>query len=253
MDASKVITVKQLADLAGVSVRTLHYYDEIDLLAPESFAGNGYRQYGKQSLLRLQQILFYRELGLSLAEIKELLDSPNFDIIAALQAHKSELERQSQRLDQLIETVENTIAHLKGNIVMSDEELFKGFSLEQQAEYETQAEQRWGEEHVRGSSRKWNRLSEGEKSAVLKEGNRITIGLREAMPKGANSPEVQELIADWHHFISQNFWSPNNEQLLGLGQLYNEDPDFRATYEAIHPDMPAFLLQAIEIYVEKQR
>ena len=99
-------TVKQLADLAGVSPRTLHYYDEIDLLSPSSVGSNGYRQYDTTAVIRLQQILFYKELGLSLKEIKALLDTPNFDELAALEAHKSRLEQKAGRILELLDTTD---------------------------------------------------------------------------------------------------------------------------------------------------
>ncbi|HEX7975780.1 MAG TPA: MerR family transcriptional regulator [Anaerolineales bacterium] len=95
-------TVKQLSGLAGVSARTLHYYDEIGLLHPEQVGQNGYRYYGEGSLLRLQQILFYKELDLSLQEIREILDQPDFDLVRALESHRTALQRRQRRLDRLI-------------------------------------------------------------------------------------------------------------------------------------------------------
>ena len=108
-------TVKQLADLAGVSPRTLHYYDQIDLLSPSKVEDNGYRNYDLSALQRLQQILFYREMGLSLKDIKTLLDTPDFDVLAALQAHKRELEKKAGRIFELLDTVDNTIGVTKSN------------------------------------------------------------------------------------------------------------------------------------------
>ena len=138
-------TIKQLADLAGVSVRTLHYYDEIGLLAPGAYGENGYRYYDADALLRLQQILFFRELDFRLDEIKAILDRPDFDVRRALETHRVALEEKSARLKQLIETVDKTISRLKGESKMSDQELFGGFDEEKQAQYTEEARKRWGE------------------------------------------------------------------------------------------------------------
>ena len=128
-------TVKQLAKLAGVSVRTLHYYDEIGLLKPSSVGGNGYRHYEEEALLKLQQILFYRELELSLDEIKAVVGRPDFDVLSALQSHREALQGRVERLKRLIQTVDKTINHLKGNETMNAKGLFEGFSEEEQEKY----------------------------------------------------------------------------------------------------------------------
>src|SRR5438552_2589890 len=129
-------TVKQLSDLAGVSVRTLHYYDEIGLLRPSSVGANGYRRYDDAAVLRLQQILFYREMGLELLQIRDILDAPDFDLLAALQAHRAALEAKIGRLQALVGTVDSTIMHLTGEVDVSKKELFKGFSEKKQKQYE---------------------------------------------------------------------------------------------------------------------
>src|SRR5664279_5068738 len=105
------LTVKRLSKLAGVSVRTLHFYDQIGLLRPGRVGANGYRYYNQAALLRLQQILFYKELGLSLDEIAEVLDRPGFDVAAALADHRRALQERVGRLERLIETVDQTIAY----------------------------------------------------------------------------------------------------------------------------------------------
>lgn len=128
-------TVKQLAQIAGVSVRTLHYYDQFGLLKPRSIGGNRYRYYGDTELLKLQQIRFFRELSFSLEEIKSIISNPKFDLLRTLEMHKATLSLRAERLLDLIHTVDNTIASLKGSKIMEDKEYFKGFSDEKQAEY----------------------------------------------------------------------------------------------------------------------
>src|SRR5260370_18180221 len=160
------LTVKRLSKLAGVSGRTMPFYDEIGLLRPGRVGANGYRYYGQAALLRLQQILFYKELGLSLEGIAEVLDQPEFDVATALVAHRQALEQRLGRLRGLIATVDRTIAYLKGDTTMDAKEakeLFAAFSDEQQAEYEIEAEARWGASNVRDSSRKWQAYSPAQK------------------------------------------------------------------------------------------
>src|SRR5512140_3069662 len=127
-----MLTVKQVAKLAGITPRTLHHYDAIGLLKPSRIGANGYRYYDQEAVLRLQQILFYRELGLPLAGIQASLGRPDFDVLETLEEHKRALSRQRRRLNQLIKTVDYTILHLKGKTNMSAEELFAGFSDEEQ-------------------------------------------------------------------------------------------------------------------------
>src|SRR5690349_12638078 len=126
---SMAYTVKQLAAMSGVTVRTLHFYDETALLKPAYTAANGYRIYEEPQLLMLQQILFYRELGFELKRINEILSQPKFEKIAALKSHRQVLEKNVTRTRTLIETIDKTISHLKGTKKMKCEELFMGFKI----------------------------------------------------------------------------------------------------------------------------
>jgi len=122
-------TVKQLAVMSGVTVRTLHFYDEMALLKPAYTKANGYRIYEEPQLLMLQQILFYRELGFELKRINEILSQRKFEKLAALKSHRQVLQKKVTRTRTLIETIDKTISHLKGTKKMKSEELFKGFSI----------------------------------------------------------------------------------------------------------------------------
>ena len=150
-----MFTVNQLSKIASITPRTLHYYDEIGLLKPTTVGDNGYRYYGEDALLRLQQIMFYRELDISLEDIKKIMGRRNFDVLSALVTHKAQLEKRISRLENLIETVDNTIDHMKGKKEMSKKQLFEAFSEEQQAEYEKEAMQMYDPEIVKASNRKW--------------------------------------------------------------------------------------------------
>jgi DNA-binding transcriptional MerR regulator len=247
-----VYTVKQLSNLAGVSVRTLHYYDEIGLLKPSWLGSNGYRHYEEEALLKLQQILFYRELEVSLDEIKAILGCPDFDVRIALCSHKKALQGRVERLNRLIQTVDNTIDHLKGNESMNAKGLFEGFSEEEQEKFALEAEQMYDPETVKESNRKWKGYPPAEKERILAEGKAIYVDLLAAMPKEAASPEVQALIARWHQHL-QYFWSPNDEQLLGLADMYNQDARFRANFDRMHPKLAGFMCAAVKVYVTKRK
>lgn len=123
------LTVKKVAAMAGVSVRTLHFYHERGLLKPAYTGANGYRYYDEPQLLILQQILFYRELGFELKRIKRILKGPNFEKVAALQSHRKVLQKNLTRTRRLIETIDKTIEHLKGSRKMMSEEMFAGFTV----------------------------------------------------------------------------------------------------------------------------
>ena len=240
-------TVRQLARLAGVTARTLHYYDQIGLLKPSGHGDNGYRYYDDESVLRLQQIRFYRELDLSLAEIRTVLDQPDFDALRALESHRRALEARAARLDGLIHTVDRTIKHLKGETRMTDQEMFVGFDAETQKRYEEEASRRWGEERVKESNRRWNSYSPQEKARIMAEGGANYRDLVQYIGQDPARPEVQAIIARWHQHLHY-FYTPNRQVLQGLGQAYSQDPDFRATFTKIDANLPDFLSRAIEVY-----
>lgn len=135
---------------------------------------------------------------------------------------------------------------------MNQNGFFEGFSEEQQEKYAQEAEQMYDPETVRESNRKWKAYSASEKQAILAEGKKIYLDLAATMPKGAASKEVQAVIARWHKHM-QNFWSPNDEQLLGLADLYNDDPRFRDNYEKVAPGLSEFMREAVKVYVAGRR
>ncbi len=247
-----MFTVKQLSKMAGVTPRTLHHYDDIDLLKPSRVGDNGYRYYGEEALLKLQQILFYRELGFPLDDIKQIMGRHDFDVLGALQSHKDALQKQVSRLNRLLATVDNTIQHIKGEKIMSQKGLFEGFSEEEQEKYALEAEQMYDPETVRESNRKWKAYSAEKKKAIMAEGKQIYEDMIAAMPKGASSGEVQSLVENWCKHMDY-FWTPNLEQLLGLANGYNNDPRFKANFDKMHPQLAEFMLKAVKVYVESKK
>ena len=244
-------TVKQLSDLAGVSVRTLHHYNEIGLLILSWLAKNGYRHYDDDAVLRLQQILFYRELELSLTEINAILDMPGFDMLAALGAHRAGLEVKIQRLQDLIKTIDRTIMHLIGEVDMSKKGLFKGFIPEEEQRYEQEARQRWGDEEVSASYKRWNSYNPQQKEDIKAEGDAIYSDLVSQIEAGKTptNPEVQAIVAHWHQHM-RYFYEPSAARLQGLGQMYVDSPDFATKFRELHPDLPEFTRDAINHYCE---
>jgi MerR family transcriptional regulator, thiopeptide resistance regulator len=245
-------TVKELSDLAGVTVRTLHYYDEIALLKPHSVNDNGYRFYDEAALLRLQQILFYRELGVGLLQIKDILDSPSFDLVTALQSHRDELAQRIERLQHLMNTVDSTIMHLVGEVNVSDDQFFAGFEEKQkQYEQEIANDPRYDQSKVKESLRRWNSYTPQQKKTIFAEGGQIYADLVALMRSGvsADSPETVAIMARWHQHL-RYFYEPTPEILRGLGQMYNEHPDFIATFQQFHPDLPPYLEQAVMHYCD---
>lgn len=241
------LSVKELSELANVSRRTLHYYDQIGLLVPARDEHSGYRSYDKEDAFRLQQILFYRELGFSLDQIRALLDDPYFNRLQALESHRGALEARADRLRGLIATVDKTIRHLKGETAMSIDEAFEGFSAEKQEAWESEARELYGDEEVGASMNLWNSYSDAKKQQVMDEGKAIYLDLLEVMDQGPTSSAVQAIIARWHQHL-RYFYEPSLERLKGLGEMYAVNPEFAGMYRKMHPDMPEFLRDSIRHY-----
>src|SRR5687768_7407428 len=183
----KELTVKQVAAISGVTVRTLHHYDEIGLLKPASVGANGYRYYGRAELLHLQRILFHRELGVPLHQIGELLALEGADQVGVLMQHRSRLEAEGARLAVLIDTIDRTIASIKGETTMSNADLYQGSSPEKQAGYEAWLIERYGEsmkENIAHSRRSYAALGEAEQAALMTELQQVEEALAEACRRG---------------------------------------------------------------------
>jgi MerR family transcriptional regulator, thiopeptide resistance regulator len=248
-DRGMSYTIKQLAVLAGVSVRTLHYYDEIGLLKPESIRPNGYREYGDAAVLKLQQIMYYRELDLSLEQIKLVIANPGFDVMQALQEHKQALGQRVERLKRLIQTVDTTILHLKGEKEMSKKDLFEAFSDEEQEKYAAEAGQMYDPRIVQASQTKWKAYTKEDKQRIADEGNAAYAVIVAAIPFGPASPQAQAGVELWRKHMDY-FWTPNPEQLLCLAEIYNSDARFKANFDKIDPRLAEFMREAVGIYVK---
>lgn len=245
-------TVKEIAQAASISPRTLHYYDEIGLLSPAAIGENGYRYYDESSLLQLQQILFFKSFGFQLKEIKEFVAQTEFDRVQALEDHKARLLVEFERLDTMITTIDHTIAFLKGERkAMAKEEFFEGYNPGKQEEYEAEIREKYGDTLWKQSKERFSSLSKAEQDTILHKGSLITQAILEDIEKGYDHPDVQANIARWHDYM-QHFYDCSLEVFDGLGHMYVDDPRFRATYDKQREGFAAFMQQAMSHYVQSK-
>ncbi|MCD7059938.1 MerR family transcriptional regulator [Pelagibacterium xiamenense] len=248
-------TVKQVAQMAGVSVRTLHHYDAIGLLSPAHVGTNGYRYYGRDELLRLQQILIHRELGIPLAEIGAILDDPGFDRLDALVHQRARIAQQADRYAEMLRTIDRTIAELKGDRGMKDEDLYSGIvDPRKQAEYEDWLAKRYGPgvaRQIEESKARAGALPEAEMAAAMDELKAVEQGLAQAMKDGT-APEggANDALLERHRAWVSRMWDRPcpAEAYAGLADMYLAHPDFVARYEAIAEGFAEYLAKAMKAY-----
>jgi DNA-binding transcriptional MerR regulator len=246
----KAYTTGQLAKLAGVSVRTLHHYDHLGLLGPSARTAAGYRLYGGPELLRLQQILFFKELDLPLEEIDRILDDPGFDPVESLRHHRQLLQREMERLAHLLNTIDKTIHRLtEDDMQMTDDELYAGFTPEQAERYRREARETYGPAVVEEAERRAKRMSQAEWQAHGEEGEAVTRGVAGLMDRAPDDPEVQALIARHHAWI-EGFYPASAERYRGLSQLYVIHPEFQAFYDKYSPGLADFMAEAMAHYAD---
>lgn len=248
-------TVRKLAQISGVSIRTLHWYDEIGLLKPAHYGFNGYRYYEEEQLLTLQQILFFRELGFELKQIKQILTRSDFDKMAALSSHRQVLQKKLERTRKLIKTIDTTIEHLKGTKKMKERDIFAGFSKEQQAKYERQIIERFGEQgkaHIEESKQNAKKWSKADEENFKQEFITICNELTRLLEKDfkVSTKEVQSVIHRHYLWLSK-CWTPTKESYAGHGQFIVES-DLRKAYEVYHPRLPEFIGEAIQVFAHKK-
>ncbi|SHH95546.1 MerR family transcriptional regulator [Clostridium grantii] len=240
------LTVKQVAKLTGITVRTLHYYDEIALLTPATITEAGYRLYNDENLERLQQILFFREIDFELKNIKEILDNPDFDKVKALEKHKKLLELKRNRMEKLITLVDKT---LKGEKEMS----FKEFDMNEinkvKEKYKEEAKERWGDtEAYKESNRKTSKYGKEDWEEISKDSAIIYKGFADNMDKEVSSPEVQHFVQEWQNHITKYFYNCTKEILAGLGEMYVADERFTKNIDKYGEGLAEFMSKAIYYY-----
>lgn len=246
-------TVKQLAKLAGISVRTLHYYDETGLLKPSFMKANGYRCYEEKELLTLQQILFFRELEFPLEKIKQIMQSPGFDSLAALSDQQKLLELKKKRIEKLLITIKKTKEFLKGGDSMSNDDKYSAFSDPAYQKYKDEVEQRWGDTQAyKQSMERVGKMTKADLERFKAESEDISRNIAELMTKGFSydSPEVQKQIDRFYKYL-HNFYDPSYKMFKGLGQMYVDDPRFREVYEKRAKGFAEFMRDAMAFYADE--
>lgn len=239
--------VKEVANLVGISVRTLHHYDEIGLLNPEETTEAGYRVYSNENLETLQQILFFKELGFPLKKIKEIIDSPLFDRQDALEIQYKMLLEKRSRLNNMIHNIEKTIQHSKGEVHMSNEEKFQGFDFSSNP-YEQEAREKWGDKAVDAVNEKTKNMTAFDQE---KWGDiyRKLATIRHLSP---DSKIAQEGINEWYQFLNKmGTYSP--ESFKGLGQLYVDDERFMKNIDQFGEGLATFMRDAMAFFAEAKK
>jgi DNA-binding transcriptional MerR regulator len=246
-------TVQKLAAIAGVSTRTLRYYDEIGILKPARISSSGYRIYGQAEVDRLQQILFYRELGVNLESIKDIVTAPAFDGAAALKEHRERLLEKRNQLDVLIENVEKTIALTEGRISMSNKEKFEGFKQnmieDNEKKYGKEVREKYGNDSVEKSNAKLKNMTQEQYDEVTRLAEEVNSVLAEAFKTGDPAGELAQKAAELHKKWLTFYWAEySKEAHAGLAQMYVDDERFTAYYDKEQPGIALFLRDAIFIY-----
>ncbi|WP_053365247.1 MerR family transcriptional regulator [Bacillus sp. FJAT-27245] len=252
-------TVQKLAMMAGVSSRTLRYYDEIGLLKPARINSSGYRIYGEAEVNKLQQILFYRELDVSLEAINEILQSPGFDSVAALKEHREKLLERRRQLDLLLANVDKTIKMTEGGTKMNDKEKFEGFKQkmieENEQKYGTEIREKYGAEAVEQSYAKVRGMTEEQHREAERLAEQIMLHISKAIATGRDpSGELAQQAAELHKKWLMHYWgSYSPEAHANLAQMYVDDERFRNYYDKGQPGTAEFLRDAIHIYTGQKK
>jgi len=244
--------VKEVANLTGISIRTLHYYDEIGLLSPAT-SETGYRLYTNDDIEKLQQILFFKALDFPLKKIKNILERPDFNQLEALHYQKERLVEKKERLETIIATIDQTIQNVKGERTMTDQEKFKGLDFSQNP-YEQEARKKFGDEAINQSSQKLKSLNSVEKDVLEQSFHAIYQNLAKLRHGSPASEEAQNAIHQWYEFLNKNIgYHYTIEAFQGLGQMYIEDERFTKNIDQYGEGLALFMRDAMTVYVDRNK
>lgn len=241
--------ISEVAKLTGVTVRTLQYYDKIGLLNPDEVTDSGYRLYSEESLEVLQQILFFRELDFPLSEIKEIMINPNYDKIKALNKQRELLLKKRERLEKLINLVDNSI---KGESSMSFKEFDKNDIENIKRKYADEVKRRWGNTDAYKESEKKTTSYDSDKWSEVNEEMKVIFNeFSSIVNEDPGCEKAQALVKQWQEYISNNFYKCTKEILAGLGLMYANDERFKENIDKSGEGTADFMAIAIEIYCSK--
>ena len=246
-------TVNKLARISGVSPRTLRFYDEIGLLKPAYYGDNHYRYYEEEQLLMLQQILFFREIGFPLTDIQQIISSDDFDKLESLSTHKSILQSSLEKTETLIKTIDKTISHIRGKLIMRDAEMYDGFDPKKQQEHEKYMLDK-GTITQKEVDDSWKNVRHWKKSnweSFKNDGDQLNQDLAQAMKSHLKPADiaVQALIQRHYDWV-KNFWIPTKASYIGLADMYLDHPDYRDFYNNYHPNLVEYLVEAMRVFAE---
>lgn len=246
-------TINDMAKMAGISTRTLRYYDEIGLLIPKRVSSNGYRIYGKEEINKLQQILFYREFDMKLEKILEILMDKDFDRERVLRDHRRNLADKRKQMDMLIRNLDESIEEMEGRVKMKDKDKFQGFKeklvRDNEEKYGKEIREKYGAQVIEESNKKMmgQTREQFEKGEAL--GGEILVKLYLAMDKGDPASEEAQEVARMHHEWLMLYWPAySKEAHRGLANMYVEDERFRNFYDQEKEGAADFLRRIIEVY-----
>ncbi len=242
---------KEVAKISGVSVRTLHHYDELGLLIPRRHPDNGYRQYSQADLDKLQQILFFRECGFALEKIKSIVADPTFDPLEAFLLQKKALLYEKARIEQMLVTLEKSIQEVRGERKMQKKEKFEGFDFSKNP-YEEEARERWGDEAVDRSQSHLNKMDKNQQQKLGEDMNGLFQELADISHLDPASEEVQTEMQKMFEFFNSSFgYAYSYEAFAGLGRMYIDDERFKENIDKFRPGLSEFLAEAMKSFAEK--
>jgi MerR family transcriptional regulator, thiopeptide resistance regulator len=248
------LTIGEVARLARISVRTLHHYDRIGLLQPSARTDAGYRLYDDHDLARLQQALFFRELGFALDDIRRIMADPSFDRTEALTLQRRMLVEKAGQIDKMIGAVDAAIDATRKGTTMSKDDMFEAFGDFDPKEYEDEARERWGHtDAYKESTKRAARYTKDDWKKFKEEGDKINADLATLLDAGvpAGDPRAMDAVERHRVQIDTWFYPCSHEMHVNLGEMYIADPRFTATYEKIRPGLAAYVCEAIKANAQR--